>query len=786
MNNQFTNQPTLPQPAFEEAELSLKDIYYILRRNVKIISISTLVILFLSAIITLLTVPEYESTAMIMVDEPNQSMAVFDLGFDSEMNLLNNEMEILKSRTLAESAVEHLWNSEQRNNLFLFGTRVYEPEGYRKLLRQIMSLGIWQQDTVEAVYGSIPDSVKLASVRSIRGNMVVSNQRNTNILKVTFTGADPGEAALLANTVVNLYTQRDQDWTTGEILNLKDFLDVQLANTKLELTQVEDSLRSFQEREQIYEVAGSAQLLLQQLTNIEGRYYTTIAEMNIATEKQRYVREQLTEEEKSLAERLLNSMNSRLLALRQEISQDEADLVKNSSLYGENHDAVISIRAKIQRLKSNLETQTNELIAQGISTADPLRYRQTLMDTVLTLEAVKAGFESRAVEYKKLVNSYNNQLGLLPWKTLQLARLERDRSVLSQTYNLLRQKLEEAKISQASQLGKVRTIDPAIPPEGRTKPNTKMNLLMGLILGLGLGIGGALLLEYLDNTVKSVEDVERKGLTILGIIPAIGAGKYDRKKYKRKARDNGQEYDFINKRSEAEHLQRRLITHEDPKSPVAEAYRSLRTSLMYSSAGEQIKSILVSSPGPGEGKTTTVANLAITYANLGKKTLLLDTDLRRPVLHRVLNVSRDPGITHYLSGATDDFSSLVKATEIENLYCVSAGVIPPNPSELLGSERMLSLVAKLEEEWDMILFDSPPLVAVTDATMISKEIDRIVMVVKSGGTDKRAFNRTLLALQNVEAPLGGIVMNAVTSKNSYGSYYYYYQYYHYYSDSEKQ
>ena len=138
----------------------------------------------------------------------------------------------------------------------------------------------------------------------------------------------------------------------------------------------------------------------------------------------------------------------------------------------------------------------------------------------------------------------------------------------------------------------------------------------------------------------------------------------------------------------------------------------------------------------------------------------------------------------YLSGATDDFNSLVKTTEIENLYIVSAGVIPPNPSELLGSERMLSLVAKLEEEWDMVLFDSPPLVAVTDATMISKEIDLIVMVVKSGGTDKGAFARTLLALQNVEAPLAGVVMNAVTSKNSYGSYHYYYQYYHYYGDNK--
>ncbi|MFH1851144.1 MAG: Wzz/FepE/Etk N-terminal domain-containing protein, partial [Candidatus Neomarinimicrobiota bacterium] len=268
-------------PYSDEAELSLKDIYYILRRNLRIIAIATITILFLAAVVTLLTPPVYESTAMIMVEEPNQSMAIFDLGFDNEMNLLNNEIEILKSRTLAESAVEHLWESGQRNNLFLFGTNVYQPEGPRKLLRQLLTLGIWQQDSAEALFGAIPDSVKMAAVKAIRGNMLVTNQRNTNVLNVTFSSPDPAEAALLANTLVELYSRRDQDWTTGEILNLKDFLDEQLVNTERELAQVEDSLRSFQEREQVYEVGGAAQLLLQQLTNIEGRFYTTKAEQNI-------------------------------------------------------------------------------------------------------------------------------------------------------------------------------------------------------------------------------------------------------------------------------------------------------------------------------------------------------------------------------------------------------------------------------------------------------------------------------------------------------------------------
>ena len=201
--------------------------------------------------------------------------------------------------------------------------------------------------------------------------------------------------------------------------------------------------------------------------------------------------------------------------------------------------------------------------------------------------------------------------------------------------------------------------------------------------------------------------------------------------------------------------------------------------MLFTSPDDRVKSILVSSAGPGEGKTTTVANLAITYANLGKKTLLVDTDLRRPVIHKVLDLKKEPGITDYLSGSVSDFKDIIQKTEIENLCAAPSGIIPPNPSELLGSRKMRDLINSLEEDWDMVLFDSPPLVAVTDATMVSKEIDQIIMVVKVGQTDKKAFEHTITSLRNVDAPLGGVILNAVTHKNSYGSYYYYYQYYHY-------
>ena len=152
-------------------------------------------------------------------------------------------------------------------------------------------------------------------------------------------------------------------------------------------------------------------------------------------------------------------------------------------------------------------------------------------------------------------------------------------------------------------------------------------------------------------------------------------------------------------------------------------------------------------------------------------------------LHKALNLTKEPGITNFLSGDIDDFSLIIKKTEINNLFAVTSGIIPPNPSELLGTSKMRELIDSLEKQWDIILFDSPPLVAVTDATMVSKAIDKIIIVVKVGSTDKKAFEHTIQNLTNVGAPIGGIVLNAVTQNNSYGSYYYYYQYYNYYGNN---
>jgi polysaccharide biosynthesis transport protein len=771
ISNPAPNQ-TQMQDEFEEAELSLKDIYFIVRRNLRLIVWSTIIVLFITVIYTLWTPPTYTASAMIMIEEPTQGMDMFDMGFGQDRNQLANEIEVMKSRSMAESVVMDLWDSKHRNNLYLFGTNRYEPEGLRKPIRKILSFQFKETQKLPSFHSDIPDSVFRLAVKNLRASFSVSNQRSTNVLSVSMVSVGAAEATLLVNTLIVNYQQRDIELHAGEIINLRSFLEEQVDKVNVDLSQSEERLRTFQENEQIYSLDQNAELILRELTSVETEYFKLLAAGNIARERRKYFKEQLTREEATLTANLLNSINTRVFALRTEIASTEADMVRNASLYSEEHEMVRSGRTKISKLKEQLASQTKDLISRGMAVSDPLKFRQSVVDTVLALEGIIASIQYRSEEYKKLVAQYSAQLNRLPAKSLQYARLERDRTVLAETYLLMRQKLEEAKITQASQMGQVRIIDPAIVPEGRSKPKSKINLIIGLILGGALGITLATLREYLDNTVKTVEDIEKAHQHVLGIIPALDKDGNDKTK----------KVTSIPWKRELQTIKRTIITKEDPRSPISEAYRSLRTSILYSSPDKSIKSIIVSSPGPGEGKTTTTSNLAITFANMGKKTLLIDADLRRPVLHHVFGLEKSPGLTNFLTGESKDFNKLVDPTEINNLFICTSGINPPNPSELLGSNKMAELIDSLENDWDIILLDSPPMVAVTDATIISKEIDAMLLVVHSGKTDKHSFKRTVNSLNTIKVPLIGVILNSVTSKNSYGSYYYYYQNYSYSRD----
>ncbi|MCK5520568.1 MAG: CpsD/CapB family tyrosine-protein kinase, partial [Candidatus Marinimicrobia bacterium] len=297
-------------------------------------------------------------------------------------------------------------------------------------------------------------------------------------------------------------------------------------------------------------------------------------------------------------------------------------------------------------------------------------------------------------------------------------------------------------------------------------PKKKMNLLLGGFLGLGLGIGIIFIREFLDNTVKSKEDVQKAGFSVLAMVPSM-----DTELLKKKAaQSSGDEF--------ASNFQSRLIVNLDKKSPVSEAYRTLRTNIELSRIEGKIRSMVVTSTGPGEGKSTTIANLALAYSQMDYKTVIVDADLRKPVLHKLFKLNRIPGLVDCVMGKAK-IDDVIYKTDIENLYVIPAGNIPPNPSEILGSKKMKEIHEELLEQFERIFFDAPPIIAVTDSTVVGTYTEAMLFVVNSGRTFKELLNHSRGLIEQSKIPLLGAVVNNVSPKNMTGSYYYYHKYYHY-------
>ena len=755
-----------------EDEIDIKEIWRIVRSFRKSIFIIFTVVLVSTIIITLTSKPVYQARTIVMIKEGGSDAGsfVFDFGMSGSKKRLQNEIEVLKSYYLHDQVIQSLIEDGSAEHLALFGTR-YVRKRFRIVDYFLEWIGHRQDPFIQPEDLGLGQRIKV--VETLRETSNVSTVREADVLKIVVSSSDSSDAVFLANRIANSYRNLDLAGGQGELHFVLTFLDTQIAKYETRLAIVENELEQFQADNKIYAMDGSVELLLTDLTKYEGTYYTNIAELEVAQERVNYLKGQLSDSEKALMEEITNTNNPMIVALRGRIAELEAQKVQQMVDEGWDEQSLQArdFNRRISEMKGKLTSITGSLILSGWSEEDPFASSQEIFNKIVEQEVEVHSSRSRAEEYKKLVDRMSTRLTDLPSQTLQYARLERDLKLNENLYLTMKQKYEESRITEAGQMGKVHILDPALVAE-KIKPNKKLNLLLGIFLGLALGTGYAFVREFMDNTVKAVEQLERKGLTVLGIIPDMHhqVGGTIKKP-------------TIHPSKGGTDFRRRLITYEDPKSPVSESYRSLRTNISYASADKKIKSLLVSSPQPGEGKSTTTANLAIAFAQLRKRTLLIDADLRKPVQHNVFDQSRGPGLSEYLIGEVEDIKSIIHRTKVENLFIVTSGGLPPNPSELLGSDRMSRLVDQLEQEWDMVLFDSPPIVAVTDASMISGEIDAIAMVVKAGQTDHAAVDRSLDTIKNVKAPLIGVILNGANPETLAGKYSYYYSYYNYYYHS---
>jgi len=736
----------------EENPVRLTDYLRILRRGKWIIILSFVAVVGSTAYFSFTTTPTYEAQCMVIVDSQSRvERTLFDVGpFSQQVTMINNQVQILKSRLLAEKVISSLLESGLQDSLSLF--RVENPEDLHVGYRRYFARHLQEALSIEPV-------------------------RDTDVIKIKVKAPSPQEAAFLANKVAEVYQNLDREFSRGEISQVVTFLRDQLQKKEESLRAAEEALRKFQQDEGIVALSQETQEMVKQLVEFESLYQEAVTDRKTYEKRLEYLKSQLGELRRTLETDLADISHPLILELRQKIAESEAKLV-NFKAQGipESYPDFKKENERLASLKRTLTEETKKVLLARYPVHDPLKPYQEILEKIITAETEVEALQAKEDALKKIVDQHLLKLDTLPEKSLKLARLERAKKLNENLYMMMKEKYEESRITRAGQIGKIRIVDPAVPPEFPISPKKKLNLILATLVGLGLGIGVVFFLEYLDNSVRTVEDVERLQLPLLGSIPDIEPEKQNglwRALPKKKGSED-----------EVGRLATRLVTHLKPKSPYSEAYRSLRTQIQYSRSEKPVQTILVSSPGPGEGKSTSVTNLAITMAQMGSKTILVDSDLRRPVLHSLFDLKRDVGLSNYLVGRAE-IEEVIRPTSVDNLYLISCGILPPNPSELLGSKRMQELIQQLKNEYDYVLFDSPPLIAVTDAVVMAPWVDGVVLVLRSGKTDRDAAVRAFELLRNVKANVLGTLLNDVLPSYMYGSYYYYYYYYYYSSEDGK-
>ena len=721
---------------------ALHDYVRVFYRGRWIIALAFLATVIAAVIFSFAVHPVYEAktTLMLEKDKGMQRSLLGISGYIERETEINNQVEILKSRTLAEEIVDRL---------------AKEPQRERFDLLRAMDSGIRDEDLVEA----------------LRNNLTIVPLRETDIIEIKYRSGTPWEAAFIANAYADQYYQRDLEFSRGEITEVRQFLKEQLKNIQEALQQSEEELRQFKEQEKVVALSEETQALVKQLAEFEGLYNEAETSRDAAQKRLDYMEGELAKTRSTMVEDITKVSSPLIQELRNEIANLEA--IRAGFIargYTEDFDKMVEIQSQIEKTKAKMKEEASELVSRDLMPENPLSYSQDLVDRILSMQIEVSSLNAKAQALRQVVQTYEGKLQTLPEKSLQLARLERAAKVNENVYLMMREKFEEARITEAGQMGMVRVIDRAKEPQRPIRPRKRLNLLLGAIIGLGLGIGATLLLDYADDSLKSIEEVERRtDLRVLGSIPQIKISERDRSRQKTSSTSQEQEI---------RRIASRMVTHFEPKSPVSEAYRTFRTNIQFARFEQPPKTLLITSAGPGEGKSTTVANLAITMAQMGTKTLLVDADLRRPVLHSIFKYRKSIGLTNILLG-DNHFDETIHELPVSNLSLLCCGTLPPNPSELLGSQAMRNLLDTLREEYEVILFDSPPVLAVTDAAVLSAQTDGVILVISSGETTINAENRAKTLLNNVRAQILGAVLNNVKLAGRYGSYYHYY-YYHYY------
>ena len=648
----------------------------------------------------------------------------------------------------------------------------------------------------------------------IRGNIHAEPVGESDVIQIKVNACDAFASMNIANTISDVLVKRNLRIRKDEVSSARAFIEEQRGKYAAKLKNVETKLRLYKEKNKVTSLDREIEEVLKRITHIDALYQETKANLD-KTQKRLH---SITNKISSRQQKLVPTISDVSTPLVQELKEDLKDLRSSyirMTLQGvpDSNTKMIKMRDEMARIRVELTKEAVKIV-EADEMIDPLSQIESLFEEKFNLELELETLRTQEGSLAAGMRNYETTLRQLPIKEYELARLTRERDLANSIFVMLSKRSEEARITEAEKAGTLRVIDMAGLPNTPIRPKKKLNLILGLVFGLTVGIGLAVFLETMDTSIKTPEEVEKKtGLRLLGSIPHVrGQSQISRSFDPEEPRHY-------------RHPAPQLVTFNNPSSPASEAYKALRTNLQLAHPSKNIRTIMLTSSGPREGKSTTLANLAVATSQIGLKTLVIDADLRKPTIHHLFGLCREPGLATILSSYTPKeptmvvspgrassgfkeldellpgyispleveekngktapgvtslelaISEAIQTTKIKELDVLTCGKLPANPSELLAGQTIAELLKLLKTQYEFVLIDTPPIIAVTDAAVLGPHVDAVAIVIESGRNDKEIIQKAKSLVDLVEVNVLGAILNNVREKNLYGDYNYYYTYY---------
>ncbi|MBN1634641.1 MAG: polysaccharide biosynthesis tyrosine autokinase [Ignavibacteria bacterium] len=721
---------------------NIKDYINIIRSNLFLV-----IVIFLAAVLsTLIYVMSardiYKAVTTVKINKPQGSILSGTIlpEFQDFQNdrYISNEIEILKSYKIREVVANALIDTFKKNP---------SKSDYFYIVNR---------------NPDVPDEI--VGVKSLSGTLggiiSINQKRGLDIIEISAESPSRYESKLIADTFAEAYLSYSLAYSRREVTAIRKFLDEEKTKRANDLAKSEVEIQDYMQKGGVIYLDDKAKNLVDQLTTFEAEKNASEVELNTRQRAYDEIKNELAKVDASLPNYIEGRINEPYFnELQKKVAELEIQRELDASIPKEEvykKKIYDDYEKKLEPLKSSLDDKT-KTFKTGIYASTPEEQKNLsgrLLDLGVEIQSTRVKMRSLS----KMIGKYENEFSKLPTQSIELARLQRTKQGTEKLYLTLEEKYQEAIINERSQLGNVNIVDEAMMPSSPSKPNRQLIIIAGCGLGLALGIGFAFLRNYLDRSIKTPEELENKGVPVLAWIPSV------------------------EELSDLGSSQVEFIVANKPNASASESFKALRTRVSFSKLEqEQLKTILVTSSIPAEGKTTVALNLAGSFSQADKRVLLLDADLRKPRIHSIFEAQRFPGLSDHLFGNVS-LEDITRETKLENLSFVTSGTIPPNPSEMLGSKQMKEFLEELKSKYDYIIIDSPPFISVTDSEILSRLCDGTIVVIQASKTPMDAFSRTFDRIMAKDSnKFLGAVLNNFNFKSIYG---YYYNYYYYYSRPE--